>query len=61
VFIGMPEWSKGKNTPWDEFDAYAKDHPYKSFLPEDAKPPLDLNEELMNKWRPLMEKFYIEN
>ena len=45
----------------DEFDAYAKEHPYKSFLPEDAKPPLDLNEELMNKWRPLMEKFYLDH
>jgi aminobenzoyl-glutamate utilization protein B len=44
----------------DEFDAYAKEHPYKPFLPEDAKPPLDLNQELMKKWRPLMEKFYLE-
>jgi aminobenzoyl-glutamate utilization protein B len=44
----------------DEFEAYAKEHPYKPFLPEDADPPLDLNEELMKKWRPLMEKFYIE-
>jgi aminobenzoyl-glutamate utilization protein B len=42
----------------DEFEAYAKTHPYKSFLPLDAKPPLDLNAELMKKWRPLMEKFY---
>jgi len=44
----------------DEFEAYAKEHPYKPFLPEDAKPPLDLNQELMKKWRPLMEKFYLE-
>lgn len=44
----------------DEFEAYAKKHPYKPFLPADAEPPLDLNEELMKKWRPLMEKFYIE-
>lgn len=43
----------------DEFDAYAKDYPYKSFLPEDASPPLDLNKELMEKWRPLMEEFYL--
>ena len=45
----------------DEFEEYAKEHPYKSFLPEDAIPPLDLNEELMKKWRPLMEKFYINH
>lgn len=44
----------------DEFEAYAKEHPYKPFLPEDAEPPLDLNEELMKKWRPLMEKFYLD-
>ena len=44
----------------DEFEAYAKEHPYKPFLPEDADPPLDLNEELMKKWRPFLEKFYIK-
>ena len=44
----------------DEFEEYSKEHPYKSFLPEDAEPPLDLNEALMKKWRPLMEKTYIE-
>lgn len=40
----------------DEFEAYAKAHPYRSFLPPDAKPPLDLNEELMRKWRSELEK-----
>ena len=44
----------------DEFEAYSADHPYKPFLPDDAEPPLDLNKELMEKWRPLMEKHYIE-
>ena len=44
----------------DEFEAYSKEHPYKSFLPDDAVPPLDLNEELMKKYRPMMEKYYIE-
>ena len=44
----------------DEFKTYAEEHPYKSFLPEDAQPPLDLNKELMDKWRSLMEKTYIE-
>lgn len=34
-----------------EFTNYSKDHPYKSFLPEGAKPPLDLNRELMDKFR----------
>lgn len=40
----------------EEFEAYSAQHPYKSFLPEDAQPPLDLNQELMEKWRRLMEK-----
>ena len=44
----------------DEFEAYAKDHPYKPFLPGDAVPPLDLNAELMKKWRPLMEKYSLD-
>ena len=44
----------------DEFEAYSKDNPYKAFLPEDAKPPLDLNEELMKKFRVLLEKHYEE-
>jgi len=43
-----------------EFEAYTKTHPYKSFLPEDATPPLEINEELMNKYRPLMKAFYQE-
>ena len=44
----------------DEFEEYSKTHPYKPFLPLDAEPPLDLNAELMKKWRPFMEKFYHE-
>jgi aminobenzoyl-glutamate utilization protein B len=44
----------------DEFEAYSKEHPYKSFLPEGATPPLDLNKELMLKWRPQMEKYYLD-
>lgn len=43
----------------DEFEAYAEENPYRPFLPEDAVPPLDLNEELMKKWRTMMEEFYI--
>ena len=34
-----------------EFAEYSKTHPYKSFLPEGAKPPVDLNKELMEKYR----------
>ena len=44
----------------DEFEEYAKTHPYKPFLPLDTDPPLDLNAELMKKWRPFMEKFYYD-
>jgi aminobenzoyl-glutamate utilization protein B len=43
-----------------EFEEYSKNHPYESFLPEDAVPPLDLNKKLMEKWRHLMEEHYIE-
>jgi aminobenzoyl-glutamate utilization protein B len=43
-----------------EFEEYSKTHTYKAFLPADAKPPLDLNEELMKKFRPLMEKYEIK-
>lgn len=45
----------------DEFTEYSKEHPYKAFLPDDAVPPLDINEELMNKYRPLLEKVTREN
>jgi aminobenzoyl-glutamate utilization protein B len=38
-----------------EFDAYSKDHPYKSLLPPDAEPPLDMNKDLTEKWRPKLE------
>jgi len=43
-----------------EFEEYAKKYAYKPFLPADAKPPLDLNEELMKKFGPLLEKFEIK-
>jgi len=43
-----------------EFEDYSKKHPYKSFLPEDAQPPLEINEELMSKYRPLMEEYHSE-
>ncbi|HEX2974810.1 MAG TPA: amidohydrolase [Bacteroidales bacterium] len=34
-----------------EFTEYTKDHPYKSFLPGGARPPVELNRELMEKYR----------
>ena len=43
-----------------EFAAYSALHPYKPFLPPDSQPPLDLNSELMKKWLPLMEPFYLD-
>ena len=44
-----------------EFEEYSKDHPYKTFLPEDAKPPLELNRELMNKFRNALENIGAQN
>lgn len=41
-----------------EFEGYSAEHPYESFLPEDAEPPLDVNEQLMEKYRPLMQEYY---
>ena len=40
--------------------AYAKSHPYKSFVPPDSKPALEQNEKLMNQYRPLTKAFYLE-
>jgi aminobenzoyl-glutamate utilization protein B len=39
-----------------EFEEYDGDHPYKSFLPDGAKPPLYLNKQLMDKYRDAMSK-----
>jgi aminobenzoyl-glutamate utilization protein B len=39
-----------------EFEGYSKTHPYRPFIPSDAQPPTSLNKELMDKWRPLLEK-----
>jgi aminobenzoyl-glutamate utilization protein B len=37
-----------------EFTAYSKEHPYKSFLPEGSRPPLNLNKAIMDKYRDAM-------
>jgi aminobenzoyl-glutamate utilization protein B len=39
-----------------EFKEYMKDRPYRSFLPPDAQPPLELNKQLMDKYRDSMMK-----
>lgn len=40
----------------NEFAGYSADHPYKSLLPDNATPPLDLNRDLMEKFRKAMEE-----
>jgi aminobenzoyl-glutamate utilization protein B len=42
-----------------QFDQDTKESKYFSLLPEGAKPPLDLNREMMEKYRPAMKKFYL--
>jgi aminobenzoyl-glutamate utilization protein B len=39
-----------------EFEVQSREHPYKSFLPEGAKPPLELNRVLMDKYREAMKE-----
>lgn len=43
-----------------EFEEQQREKPYETFLPEDAVPPLDINQALMAKYRPLMEAGYLE-
>jgi aminobenzoyl-glutamate utilization protein B len=42
-----------------QFEEDTKDTKYFSLLPPDAKPPVDLNKEIMDKYRPEMRKFYL--
>lgn len=42
-----------------EFDDYSKEHPYKSFLPPNAQPPLEMNKQLMDKYRDLLTKMQV--
>ncbi|MCL1973538.1 MAG: amidohydrolase [Bacteroidetes bacterium] len=37
-----------------EFDDYLKEHPFRSFLPLEAQPPLEMNKSLMDKYRDAM-------
>jgi len=43
----------------EQFRQDVRDTQYKSFLPADAKPPLDLNREAMERFRPEMRKHYL--
>ena len=42
-----------------QFQEDTKDMKYFSLLPSGAKPPVDLNKEIMDKYRPPMSKFYL--
>jgi aminobenzoyl-glutamate utilization protein B len=42
-----------------QFAEDTKEMKYFSLLPEGAKPPVDLNKEIMDKYRPAMRKFYL--
>lgn len=44
-----------------EFEEHMKTHSYKSFLPPEASPPLDINRDLMEKWRALLEQHEIKD
>ncbi|MCX8159744.1 MAG: amidohydrolase [Candidatus Saccharicenans sp.] len=44
-----------------EFEEYMKTHSYKSLLPPEATPPLELNRALMEKWRSLLEEHEIKD
>ncbi len=41
------------------FQSELGDKKYFSILPEDQQPPVEMNSREMEKWRPLMEKFYV--
>jgi aminobenzoyl-glutamate utilization protein B len=43
----------------EQFREDTRDTPYFSFLPPDAKPPLELNREMMERFRPEMRKHYL--
>jgi aminobenzoyl-glutamate utilization protein B len=43
-----------------EFDKQTSEMKYFAVLPADAKPPLDLNKETMDRYRPAMRQFYLD-
>ena len=42
-----------------QFEEDTKEIKYFSLLPPGAKPPVDLNKEIMDKYRPEMRKYYL--
>jgi aminobenzoyl-glutamate utilization protein B len=42
-----------------EFQEATKDSKYFSLMPAEAKPPLEMNREMMEKYRPQMRKYYL--
>jgi aminobenzoyl-glutamate utilization protein B len=42
-----------------QFEEDTKETKYFSLLPPGAKPPLDLNKDIMDRYRPAMKKFYL--
>ena len=55
-FLTRPELIKEARA---EFDKATEEMKYFAVLPADAKPPLDLNRETMERYRPAMSKFYL--
>ena len=43
----------------EQFRQDVRETPYKSFLPAEARPPLDLNRKTMERFRPEMRKYYL--
>ena len=43
-----------------DFQEQTKGYTWKSLIPDDVKPPLDVNKLHMDKYRPLLEKFYYD-
>ena len=44
----------------EEFVNLQKNYPYISYLPKNYKPPLDLYKREMDKYRPMMEQYYMD-
>jgi len=43
-----------------EFEKATDEMKYFAVLPADAKPPLELNKEIMERYRPAMRRFYLD-
>jgi aminobenzoyl-glutamate utilization protein B len=56
-FLGNPRLVEEAKTTFKKETAGFE---YKSFLPADQKPPIHLNKELMERYRPLLTKYYLK-